>query len=66
MQNSLLLGIALVKIEAAGRLAGAQVVGQLLQPCGFGGSTLLLPLLAAFAMRPARFCTTSRSDRISS
>ena len=27
---------------------------------------LLLPLLAALAIRPARFCTTSRSERISS
>ena len=47
VQNSLLLGIALVKIEAAGRLAGAQVVGQLLQPCGFGGSTLVVAALGS-------------------
>ena len=40
VQHGLLLGITLVKIEAAGRLACAQVIGQLLQPCGFGGSTL--------------------------
>ena len=47
MQNSLLLGIALVKIEAAGRLACAQVVSQLLQPCSFGGSALVVAALGS-------------------
>jgi len=45
VQDRLLLGIALVKVEAAGRLAGAQVVGQLLQPCGLGGSALVVAAL---------------------
>ena len=45
VQHGLLLGITLVKIEAAGRLACAQVVGQLLQPCGFGGSALVVAAL---------------------
>ena len=45
MQHSLLLGVTLVKVEAAGGLAGAQVVGQLLQPGGLGGGTLVVAAL---------------------
>ena len=34
MEHGLLLGVVLVEVEAAGGLAGTQVVGQLLQPSG--------------------------------
>ena len=47
MQNGLLLGVGGVKIEAAGGLAGAQMVGQLLQPCGLGGSALVVAALGS-------------------
>ena len=45
VQHGLLLGVALVKVKAAGGLAGAQVVGQLLQPGSLGGSTLVVAAL---------------------
>ena len=47
MQHSLLLGVTLVKVEAAGGLAGAQVVGKLLQPGGLGGGTLVVAALGS-------------------
>ena len=45
MEHGLLLGVVLVKVEAAGGLAGFQMGGQLLQPCGLGGSTLVVAAL---------------------
>jgi len=47
VQNGLLLGVGGVKIEAAGGLTGAQMVGQLLQPCGLGGSALVVAALGS-------------------
>ena len=45
VEHGLLLGVVLVKVEAAGGLAGFQMGGQLLQPCGLGGSTLVVAAL---------------------
>ena len=48
VQHGLLLGVGGVKIEAAGGLTGAQMVGQLLQPSGLGGSALVVAALGSF------------------
>ncbi len=45
MEHGLLLSIVLVEVEAAGGLAGLQMSSQLLQPCGLGGSTLVVAAL---------------------
>ena len=53
VQHGLLLGIPLVKVKAAGGLACAQVISQLLQPGGFSGSTLVVAALGSLG-HPAR------------
>ena len=53
MQHGLLLGIPLVKVKAAGGLACAQVVGQLLQPGSLCGSPLVVAALGSLG-HPAR------------
>ena len=47
MQHGLLLGVGRVEIKAAGGLAGAQMVGKLLQPSGLGGSALVVAALGS-------------------
>ena len=47
MEHGLLLGVALVEVEAAGGLAAFQMSSKLLQPCSLGGGPLVVAALCS-------------------
>ena len=47
VEHGLLLGVALVEVEAAGGLAAFQMSSKLLQPCSLGGGSLVVAALCS-------------------